>query len=85
MAFDMIEPIGGPADDVRMGMVAATIANVQRDPKSTPDPYVPFDFIPWARDGSGDDAEPIQLDDDVEQSNLIRAVMFGLPPADQQG
>jgi|GEM_PF-3192791 len=77
MAYDLTAPIGGPAHDVRMGMVAATIANCHRNPEKVPEPFVPMDFIPWAANGDPVDDEPIELDDDVEQSNLIRAVMFG--------
>ena len=28
------------------GIVAATVANVKRDPKSRPEPYSPLDFVP---------------------------------------
>lgn len=46
MAYDLIDPIGEARADVRAGMVAATIANTNRDPKSRPEPFVPADFIP---------------------------------------
>jgi hypothetical protein len=77
MEFDLLEPIGGPGDDVRMGMIASTIANTNRDPEKRPEPFDPIDFIPWAVAAERDDDAPIELEDDVAQSNLIRAAIFG--------
>lgn len=64
-----------------MGIVASTIANVNRDPKKRPEPFEPLDFISWAQGREAANEEPIELDDAKEQSDLIRAVMFGIPAA----
>jgi hypothetical protein len=64
-----------------MGMVASTIANANRDASKKPDPFTPKDFIPWGRERERESAEPISLDDEKSQSDLIRAAMFGLSPA----
>lgn len=45
MAFYQLEPWGTGADDLRAGVVAATIANANRDPKKT-DPFHAEDFVP---------------------------------------
>lgn len=45
-----MEPWGTDIDDWRAGIVAATIANVNRDEKKRRKPYTPQDFIPeWDR------------------------------------
>lgn len=46
MAFAAIEPFGSVREDQRAGAVAATIANVNRDPKHRPEPYDSEDFFP---------------------------------------
>lgn len=45
-AFYALEPWGTDADDMRAGIVASTIANVNRDPKKQRRPFQPSDFIP---------------------------------------
>ncbi len=45
-AYFSLEPWGTEVDDWRAGMVASTIANVNRDPKKRRKPYEPKDFIP---------------------------------------
>lgn len=46
MAFSKLEPFGEERADLRMGILAALIANVNRDPKKQPAPYEPDDFMP---------------------------------------
>lgn len=46
MAFFQLEPWGCEMEDWRAGMVAATIANVNRDTKKQRKPYEPQDFMP---------------------------------------
>lgn len=41
-----IEPFGTEIDLLGHGIVASTLANVNRDPKRRPQPYQPSDFIP---------------------------------------
>ena len=44
MAYSRLEPWGEERDDLRMGIVASTVANVNR-PKDKK-PYKPTDFMP---------------------------------------
>lgn len=46
MAYSVWEPFGPEREDQRAGMVAALIANVNRDPKHRPQPYDVEDFFP---------------------------------------
>lgn len=46
MAFARLEPFGAHVDYHRAGVVAATVANTQRDPKRRPQPFQARDFIP---------------------------------------
>lgn len=46
LAFYSIEPWGEARADVRAGIVASTIANVNRNPKYRRKPYSPQDFMP---------------------------------------
>lgn len=45
-AYDQIDPIGEARADLRAGIVASTVANVNRDPKKRTRPYKPADFMP---------------------------------------
>jgi flagellar basal body rod protein FlgC len=45
MAFYQVEPWGTEPADMRAGIVASTIANVNRDPKKQRKPYHPSDFV----------------------------------------
>lgn len=58
----------------------ALTANLNRDSKVRPEPFTSDDFIPWRATGRAEEAEPILLDDDAAQANLVRAMVFGLPP-----
>lgn len=54
-----LDPWGPELEDHRTGIVASTIANVNRDPKKRPRPYTPDDFTP--RFGAAvDDEEPTE-------------------------
>ena len=46
MAFDRREPIGDWRNDLGFGVVASTLANINR--KEGADPFVPMDFMPLA-------------------------------------
>jgi hypothetical protein len=46
MAFCRLEPFGALADEHRAAQIAATVANVNRDPKTKPEPWVAADFSP---------------------------------------
>jgi len=66
--------------DERHGAAMALTANLNRDVKARPEPFVPDDFIPWRDAGQAAEEEPILLEDDVAQADLVRAMVFGLPP-----
>lgn len=60
------------------------LANAHRGARRS-EPYSAEDFIQWRDtdedvEEAGSDDEPELLDDPVAQSDLIRAVMFGLAP-----
>ncbi|CAM2151210.1 Phage tail protein [Paraburkholderia tropica] len=78
MEFEKIEPFGERLADLRMGTLAALLANLHRDTKRKREPYVPSDFAPWMLDAAptGDNA-PILLKDGKAQSNMIRSSLFG--------
>jgi hypothetical protein len=80
LAFAEMEPFGAPFDDLRAGTIASAIYNVNRDFKARPEPFGALDFMPWAQDGETPVDEPIELDDDKAQSDLIRAAIFGVRP-----
>lgn len=42
-----LEPFGEERADLRAGIVASVIANVNRDPKKRKEPYAPLDFMPY--------------------------------------
>jgi hypothetical protein len=46
MAFYRVEPFGERRADLRMAIVAALIANVNRDPKKQREPFTVDDFMP---------------------------------------
>ena len=47
MAYASIEPFGEERADVRAGIIASVIANVNRDRKKRPEPFAPQDFMPF--------------------------------------
>lgn len=80
-AFYQLEPFGDQVADQRHGVAVSTMVNLERNPDKVPDPFQPSDFIHWGeRTAAAVEDEPVLLDDPIAQSNLIRAVMFGLPP-----
>lgn len=46
MAYATLEPFGPEREDQRAGVVAATLANINRDSKLRPEPYSVEDFFP---------------------------------------
>lgn len=47
MAYASIEPFGEERADMRAGIIASVIANVNRDPKRRSQPFTPQDFMPF--------------------------------------
>ncbi len=75
--YCQLEPFGPRAQDIRHGMHMALIANPQRG-KDT-EPYTAEDFMLGALDDQVDE-EPVLLEDDVAQADLILTEVFRLPP-----
>lgn len=49
--LDSINPFLGPErGDLRAGIIASLIANVNRDAKKKPQPFTPVDFMPFAKE-----------------------------------
>ena len=46
LAYYQIEPFGGVRGDLHAALVAAIIANANRDPKKRRKPYTPGEFMP---------------------------------------
>ena len=64
---------------MRHGTACALLANVNRNADAKPEPYKPDDFVYWTLRKTVE-AEPIQINDPVAQSNLIKAALFGIAP-----
>ncbi len=45
VAYRQLEPYGDDREDWRHAALSALLANLQRDPKSRPQPYAPQDFL----------------------------------------
>lgn len=46
IAYSHVDPFGEERGDLRAGIIAATIANANRNPKKRPRPFTPADFMP---------------------------------------
>lgn len=47
-SYFQVEPFGEERADLRMGIIASTLANINRDAKARPEPYRPLDFMPYS-------------------------------------
>ena len=77
MAFSQLEPFGALADELRLGQIAATIANVNRDEKT--DAYRSGDFMPALGAELARQRAPL-IDKELsaeERSALLDATLFG--------
>nr|WP_213305952.1 hypothetical protein [Paraburkholderia sacchari] len=63
-------------DDLRMGMICATLANCFRDPKKHRDPFQPIDFMPWAK--KQDAGERPAFEDPADQAQYDALALFGI-------
>jgi hypothetical protein len=61
MAFATVEPFGPIREDQRAGVVAAIIANVNRDSSAHPEPFTVDEFLPRYE---GPEPEPATVDED---------------------
>lgn len=70
MAYASLEPWGEPRADLRAGIVASTIANVNRSSDS--EPFTPRDFMPTFE---GHEPEPGDRDAEIlQQQRLFEAL-----------
>ena len=78
MAFERLEPFGALVEDHRAGQIAATVANVNRDPKKKADAWTPGDFMP-ALGAEIDRAEERELEamSDAERIAALDRALFG--------
>ena len=65
IAYAQLEPFGEERADLRMGILAALQANMNRDPKKTTKDYTPEDFMPKfdreERRSNGWNAEALEM------------------------
>ncbi len=66
-AFFELEPWGCEMEDWRTGLVASTIANVNRDPKKQRKPFEPDDFMPQRKR----ERKPVPLQSPEEQRQIL--------------
>jgi len=76
--FFQLEGFGAPYEDMRAGMIASMLANINRDTKAHPEPFGVLHFVPWSDQKATLPDEPILLEDPQEQSDLILAAIFGV-------
>lgn len=61
MAYYELEPWGEDRGDLRAGIVASVIANVNRDPKQRRAPFEPQDFMPEFGSSEPEQPSPAEL------------------------
>jgi len=66
MVYFNLEPWGTEVEDWRAGMVASTIANVNRDEKKRKKPFEPKDFIPQRA------KPPVEEQSPEEQAKILK-------------
>ena len=74
MAYDQIEPIGEPRADLRLGILAATVANHSASPPRQA--AKPVDFMPFAK-AFEQPAAVISLEDPQARAQLLGKTLFG--------
>ena len=74
MAYDQIEPIGEPRADLRVGILAATVANHSASPPRQA--AKPVDFMPFARSFK-DAAAALDPVDPQQNAQVIGKALFG--------
>lgn len=66
MAYSVHEPFGPEREDQRAGMIAALIANVNRDTKKRSEPYDVEDFFPRYVSTTAEEAAPVDLESKIK-------------------
>jgi hypothetical protein len=80
--FGLEGPAGEVRADWRAALVAATVANVNRDPKRRAEPFLPKDFMPeWdstaQESGATDRAADKRIDQQVGLAKRLAKVLGG--------
>ena len=61
VAYDQIDPIGLERGDLQAGIIAAVVAEVNRDRKRRSRPFHPVDFMPFHEKGPGKEMTPDEI------------------------
>ena len=69
MAYAGLEPFGEERADLRAGIVASTVANAARDPKTQREPFTPYEFMPKYETTEPTEQTPEQMLSIVEMLN----------------
>lgn len=77
-AHHQLEPWGLEREDLRAGIVAATIANANRDPKKKATPFTPDQFVLRAEEPERDDDDEIDEEAAAEHARRIDELMGGV-------
>lgn len=77
IAFAELEPFGEERADLRAGIVASTVAEVNRNPKKRKQPFTPQDFLPKFGKERSDDVE----DEEQKRSERLAAKWAGIVAA----
>ena len=72
MAYAAIEPFGPQRDDLRAGVISATVANVSRG-QDVP-PYAPEDFMPSLKEPQSD---VVNMDPEALSLQIIALIKKG--------
>ncbi len=65
MLLEQLEPFGERGEYLRTGMICATIANVNRDPKKRATAFTPEDFFPMLKNPA---ATPRQTTEQIAEA-----------------
>lgn len=76
MAYAEIEPFGEERADLRSGIIAATVANANRNPKKRRRPFKPIDFVPHFEERA-----VVEAEDEGEKSNRLLSIVEALNAA----
>jgi hypothetical protein len=72
-----LEPFGWEAQCYSSGIVAATIANVHRDPKKHPKFFSPADFVPGERKKKAIDGKVLKAQLQLAHAGVLAAKRRG--------
>lgn len=73
MAYAELEPFGEERADLRSGIIASVLANVNRDAKKHPKPFTPQDFMPVF-----ERPDPMSTSDQIAMIEMLNAAFGGV-------